>query len=123
MDRRDGVESFSKTLRKARQHVGIKGRPHPQVDHHQIQDQDNRLANTMCHETLVPSQERTKDQSNAHRDLNRKIQISAIASMSAEKTSHDAHFLNCAEPLPRNRRPTALRDFCLVLFSQETLRL
>jgi hypothetical protein len=52
----------------------------------------------MCHEALVPSQERTKDQSNAHRDLNRKIQIREIASMSADKTFHSAHFLTRAEP-------------------------
>jgi hypothetical protein len=119
MDRRYGVESFSKTLWKARQHLRIKGRPHQQVDHHQIQDQDDSLANTMCHETLVPSQERAKGQSNTHRDLNRKIQICAIASMSAEKTFHSAHFLTCAEPLSRKRHPTALLDFSLLLFSQE----
>src|ERR1700719_4453729 len=117
MDRREGVESFYKTLLKARQHVGVKGRPHQQADHHQIQDQNNSLANTMCHEALVPSQERTKDQSNAHRDLNRKIQICAITSMSAEKTFHSAHFLTRAAPLRRIRRPTARQDFCLELFS------
>src|SRR3984957_13254659 len=103
MDRRDCVESFSKTLWKARQHVRIKVRTHQQVNHHIIQAQDNCLANTVCYEPLVPSQERTKDQSNAHRDLNRKIQICAIASMSTEKTAHSAHFLICAEPLHRNR--------------------
>jgi hypothetical protein len=41
----------------------------------------------MCHETLGPGQERTNDQSNAHRDLNRKIQIRAITSMRAGKPS------------------------------------
>jgi hypothetical protein len=93
VDRRDGVESFSKALWKTRQHVRIKGRPHQQVNHHQIQDQDDSLANAMRYETLGPSQERAEDQSNAHRDLNRKIQIRAITSMSAEKTFHSAHFL------------------------------
>src|ERR1700733_16209914 len=98
MDRRDGVESFSKTLRKVRQHARIKGRPHPQVNCHQIQTQDGSLANTVRHEMLVPSQERAKDQSNAHRDLNRKIQICAKASMSAEKTFPSANLLTRAEP-------------------------
>src|ERR1700687_5509262 len=36
--------------------------------------------------------------------------------MSTEKTFHCAHFLSCAEPLRRNRHPTALLDFCLLLF-------
>jgi hypothetical protein len=78
--------------------VRIKRRPHQQGDHHQIQNQDESLTNTVCPEMLVPSQERTKDQSNAHRDLNRKIQIREIASMSADKTFHSAHFLTRAEP-------------------------
>src|ERR1700756_4369585 len=123
MNRRDGVESFSKTLWKARQHLRIKGRPHQQVNHHQIQDQDNSLANTMCYEMPLPSKERTKGQSNTHRELNRKIQICAIASMSAEKTCHSAHFLTCAEPRRCNRDPAALLDFRLVLFIQEILRI
>src|ERR1700732_2365442 len=106
MDRRDSVESFPKTLRKARQHVRVKRRPHQEVNNHQVQHQDDSLANTMCHETLVPSQERAKDQSNAHRDLNRNIQICAIASMGTEKTFHSAPFLTSAEPLRRNRHPT-----------------
>jgi hypothetical protein len=47
----------------------------------------------MRYEALGPNQERAEDQSNAHRDLNRKIQIRAISSMSTEKTFHGAHFL------------------------------
>ena len=123
MDGRDGVESFSKTLGKARPDVRIKGRPHQQVDHHQIQDQDNSLAKPVRQETLVPSQERAKYQSDAHRNLNRKIQIRVVASMSAEKTVHSAHFLIRAQPLRRSRRPISLQDFCLVFFRQEIRRL
>src|SRR5580658_10053954 len=116
MDRCDGVETLSKTLRKARQDVRVKGRPHQKVNHHQVQGQDDSLANAMCHETLGPCQERPEDQCYAHRDLNRKIQIRAKTSVSTEKTFHRAHFLIYAGPEHHNRPRSALVDFCLLLF-------
>src|SRR5712672_3403222 len=108
MDRRDRVEPISETRRKTRQHARVKGRPHHEANHPKIQEQHGSLANTMCHETLGPSQVRAEDQSNTHCDLNRKIQIRAVTTMSTEKTLHNAHFLTCAEQRRRNSHPQRL---------------
>src|ERR1700739_565081 len=98
MARSDGIESPSKALRKARQHVQVKGRPHQEANHHQVQDQDGGLANTMSHEALGPSQQSAGDQRDAHRDLNYEIQVWAITSMGTKESFHGAHFLTCSEP-------------------------
>jgi len=98
MDRSDGIESPSKTLRKAGQHVQVKGRPHQETNHHQVQGQDSGLAKPMSNEALRPSQQSAGDQSDAHRDLNYEIQVWAITGMGTKESFHGAHFLTCAKP-------------------------
>jgi hypothetical protein len=113
VDCRDSIESLSKMSRKARQHVRMQGWPHEGANNHQVQDQDGSLADTMCHEAFGASQQRTEDQSNAHRDLNRKIQIREKTGVSTEKTVHSAHFLKHAGPQPYSRFGSPRLDSCL----------
>jgi hypothetical protein len=94
----------------------VKGRPHQGANHHEVQDQNHSLANPMGYEALGPSQICPNDQSDAHRDLNRKIQIRTKTGMTTKKTIHSALFLIYAGPRNPNRHRSADVDCCLLMF-------